>query len=70
MIDRNTVSSSDNNWREVARIHKDHIEIDSGIGDEITTRIIKMRHHIEDKAVRQWLINEGWTPPQEEGWPV
>lgn len=47
-----------------AEVYSDRIEIHHSMMDEITTEVVNMRNQIKDRAIRDWLIKEGWTPPE------
>lgn len=50
-----------------ARVFKDSVLVETEFdAQNMTTEIINMRAKMTDEAVRQWLINEGWTPPPKQ----
>lgn len=47
----------------------DGVRIETDILGSITVQFINLRAQMQEKAVRDWLIANGWTPPTEEPTP-
>lgn len=56
----------ESNYNVTAKVFDDCVEIDTNCFGNITKEIVDMKCRIQDDAIRQWLINNGWTPPTED----
>lgn len=56
----------ESSYNVTAKIFEDCVEIHTDWAGDVTKEIIDMKCRIQDNAVRQWLINNGWTPPDAD----
>lgn len=47
-----------------ATVVEDGVEMETELAGSITRELVDAKSRIQDKAIRQWLINQGWTPPE------
>lgn len=48
-----------------AVINKDDVQIETTLHDTVTRQLVATRARLEEDAVKQWLVNQGWTPPKD-----
>ena len=46
-----------------AEVGKDNILLSYSHAGMKVTEVVNMRHEIKEKAIQEWLINNGWTSP-------
>jgi len=50
----------------VATVVGDGVEWDMTVFDRAFREYIEIRSNFQDKVIRQWLIEQGWTPPAND----
>ena len=51
-------------WSAFAKVSGDGVEMETDLAGTVTREFIDAKSGVQDKAIRQWLINQGWTPPE------
>lgn len=65
LLRKSSVSYSDNTMSAKGFVWPDGVEIETNFAGRTSKEFIDMKSRIQEKAIRDWLINQGWKPPKE-----
>ena len=51
-------------WSVLAKASGDGVEMETDLAGSIIREFVDAKSRIQDKALRQWLIDQGWTSPE------